>query len=84
MARKRTAVLISGRGSNMTALIDAAKDHSYPAEIVLVVSNVPDAGGLQRASSEGIPTEVVDNRRFPKDREGFERALQDVLPRLES
>lgn len=79
MARKRTAILISGRGSNMTALIEAAKDQSYPAEIVLVVSNVPDAGGLQRAAAEGIETEVVDHRRFPKDREGFERALQDVL-----
>jgi phosphoribosylglycinamide formyltransferase-1 len=79
MARKRTAILISGRGSNMTALIDAAKDKSYPAEIVLVLSNVPDAGGLQRAAAEGVTTEIVDHRLFPRDREGFERALQDVL-----
>lgn len=79
MARKRTAILISGRGSNMTALIESAKDASFPAEIVLVVSNRPDAGGLQRAASEGIATELVDHTHFPKDREGFERALQAVL-----
>ena len=48
MSRKRVAVLISGRGSNMAALIEAAKDKNYPAEIVLVVSNRPDAGGLAR------------------------------------
>jgi phosphoribosylglycinamide formyltransferase-1 len=81
MTRKRTAILISGRGSNMTALIEAAKDKSFPAEIVLVVSNVPEARGLQRAAAEGIATEVVDHTRFPKDREGFERALQEVLER---
>lgn len=79
MTRKRTAILISGRGSNMTALIEAAKDVSFPAEIVLVVSNAPGAFGLQRAAAEGIATEIVDHRRFPKDREGFERALQKVL-----
>lgn len=79
MARKRTAILISGRGSNMTALIAAAKDPAYPAEIVLVVSNRPEAGGLSRATAEGIATEVVDHTRFAKDREGFERALQLTL-----
>jgi phosphoribosylglycinamide formyltransferase-1 len=79
MARKRTAILISGRGSNMNALIEAAKGASFPAEIVLVLSNRPDAGGLQRAAAEGIETEVVDHTRYPKDREGFERALQAVL-----
>ncbi|MET0867623.1 MAG: phosphoribosylglycinamide formyltransferase [Pseudorhodoplanes sp.] len=79
MARKRTAILISGRGSNMTALIEAANDKSFPAEIVLVVSNVPNAGGLQRAAAAGIATEIVDHTRFPKDREGFERAVQGVL-----
>jgi phosphoribosylglycinamide formyltransferase-1 len=81
MARKRTAILISGRGSNMTALIEAAKDAAYPAQIVLVVSNRPDAAGLQRAAAEGIATEIVDHTRFPKDREDFERALQAVLER---
>lgn len=79
MARKRTAILISGRGSNMTALIAAAKDPAFPAEIALVVSNRPDAGGLSRAAACGIATEVVDHTRFPKDREGFERALHSTL-----
>ena len=79
MARKRTAVLISGRGSNMTALIEAARDESYPAEIALVVSNRPDAGGLLRAAEAGIATAVVDHKTYGKDREAFERALQDVL-----
>ncbi len=81
MTRKRTAILISGRGSNMTALIEAAGDPSYPAEIVLVVSNRPDAGGLQRAADAGIATAVVDHKTFGRDREAFERALQDVLLR---
>jgi phosphoribosylglycinamide formyltransferase-1 len=79
MARKRVAVLISGRGSNMAALIEAAKDPAYPAEIVLVASNRPDAAGLDFARQAGIATEVVDHRRFGKDREAFERALQQVL-----
>ncbi len=78
MPRKRVAILISGRGSNMAALIEAAKDPAYPAEIVLVASNRPDAGGLATASSAGITTAVVDHKQF-KDREAFERALQDVL-----
>src|SRR6185437_11906823 len=76
MIRKRVAVLISGRGSNMAALIEAAKDKSYPAEIALVVSNVPGAGGLQRAKTAGIATDVVDHTAFGKDRAAFERALQ--------
>ncbi|MFZ5690766.1 MAG: phosphoribosylglycinamide formyltransferase [Pseudomonadota bacterium] len=79
MARKRTAILISGRGSNMTALIEAARDPSYPAEIALVVSNRPDAAGLQRAAEAGIATAIVDHKAYGKDREAFERALQDVL-----
>jgi phosphoribosylglycinamide formyltransferase-1 len=81
MTRKRTAILISGRGSNMTALIDAARDRTYPAEIALVVSNRPDAAGLQRAAEAGIATAVVDHKTYGKDRESFERALQDVLVR---
>jgi phosphoribosylglycinamide formyltransferase-1 len=81
MSRKRTAILISGRGSNMTALIEAARDASYPAEIVLVVSNRPNAAGLQRAAEAGIATAVVDHKSYAKDREAFERALQDVLQR---
>jgi phosphoribosylglycinamide formyltransferase-1 len=79
MSRKRVAVLISGRGSNMAALIEAAKDKAYPAEIVLVASNRPDAGGLNLARAAGIATEVVDHTTFGKDRTGFERALQTVL-----
>ena len=79
MARKRVAILISGRGSNMVALIEAAKDDAYPAEIALVISNEPDAVGLQRAGAAGIRTAVVDHRKFGKDREAFERALQNEL-----
>jgi phosphoribosylglycinamide formyltransferase-1 len=61
MSRKRVAILISGRGSNMAALIEAAKDKTYPAEIVLVISNRPDAGGLLVAQANRIATEVVDH-----------------------
>jgi phosphoribosylglycinamide formyltransferase-1 len=78
-ARKRIAILISGRGSNMSALIDAAKDPAYPADIVLVVSNRPDAAGLQRAQENGIATAVVDHKLYGKDRESFEQALQTTL-----
>jgi phosphoribosylglycinamide formyltransferase-1 len=77
--RKRVAVLISGRGSNMAALIEAARDPGYPAEIQLVVSNRPDAEGLGRARSAGVATTVVDHRPYGADRQAFERALQRVL-----
>ncbi|MGN6571551.1 MAG: phosphoribosylglycinamide formyltransferase [Pseudolabrys sp.] len=79
MSRKRVACLISGRGSNMAALIEAAKAQDYPAEIALVVSNVPGAGGLATASAAGIATATIDHKTFGKDRAAFERALQDVL-----
>jgi phosphoribosylglycinamide formyltransferase-1 len=79
MPRKSVAILISGRGSNMVALVEAAKDETYPAEISLVISNEPAAEGLQRAAAEGIPTAVVDHRKFGKDREAFERTLQAEL-----
>jgi phosphoribosylglycinamide formyltransferase 1 len=79
MSRKRAAVLISGRGSNMAALIEAAKAKDYPAEIALVVSNNPDAGGLVTARAAGIVTEVIDHTAFGKDRAAFERALQAAL-----
>ena len=79
MPRKRVAILISGRGSNMSALIDAAKDKNYPAEIVLVVSNRPDAQGLARAAGADIDTQVVDHTTFGKDREAFDRALHELL-----
>src|SRR5215469_1786687 len=79
MTRKRVAVLISGRGSNMSALIEAAKALDYPAEIVLVVSNRPDASGLARAREAAIATAVIDHRPFGGDREAFERVLDDEL-----
>ena len=79
MIRKRVAILISGRGSNMSALIAATKTVDYPAEISLVISNRADAAGLAHAQAEGIPTAVVDHKNYGKDREAFERALQAVL-----
>jgi phosphoribosylglycinamide formyltransferase-1 len=79
MSRKRVAVLISGRGSNMAALIEAAKDKAYPAEIVLVASNRPDAAGVSLARAAAVATEVVDHATYGKDRPAFERALQAVL-----
>jgi len=82
MVRKRVAILISGRGSNMVALIEAAKDERYPAEIVLVVSSEPDAEGLKRAAAANISTAIVEHRVFGRDREAFERALQHELVEL--
>ena len=75
----RVAVLISGRGSNMVALIEAAKAADYPAAIVLVLSNNPDAAGLAYAYKSGIATAVVDHRPFRDDRASFERALDAQL-----
>jgi phosphoribosylglycinamide formyltransferase-1 len=77
--KKRVAVLISGRGSNMASLVEAAKSPDYPAEIVLVVSNRPEAAGLVHARTAGIATVVVDHATFGKDREAFEHKLQAVL-----
>lgn len=77
--RKRVAVLISGRGSNMTALIAAAADPAFPATVALVVSNRPDAAGLAAAAEAGIATAVVDHKPFGKDREAFERVLDETL-----
>jgi len=79
MIRKRVAVLISGRGTNMAALIEAAKAQDYPADIVLVVSNVLDALGLARAREANVATAIVDHRIFGDDREAFERALDTQL-----
>ncbi len=79
MPKKRVAILISGRGSNMVALIDAAKADDFPAEIALVVSNEPAAQGLDRARAAGIATAVVDHRPYGKDRAAFERALQAAI-----
>jgi phosphoribosylglycinamide formyltransferase 1 len=79
MSKKRVAVLISGRGSNMTALIEAAKAKDYPAEIALVISNRPEAAGLARARAAGVTTAIVDHTLFGKDRTAFERALDAEL-----
>jgi phosphoribosylglycinamide formyltransferase-1 len=83
MNRIHVAVLISGRGSNMTALIAAANDKNYPAEIAVVISNRPDAGGVKAAQAAGIATEIVDHTRYGKDREAFERDLHAVLERYQ-
>ena len=76
--RRPTAVLISGRGSNLQALIDAADAPDYPAEIVLVLSNRPEAKGLERAAAAGLPTRVVPHGDYPT-RAAFEAALSETL-----
>lgn len=77
-ARKRVGILISGRGSNMSTLIDACKDPSYPAEIVTVISNRPDAPGLDVAAKEGIPATAIDHKKYAS-REAFEKDLDGAL-----
>lgn len=77
--RKRVGVLISGRGSNMVSLAEAAQAPGYPAEIALVISNIPDVAGLDRARGFGIATATVDHRPFGKDREAFEQAVDELL-----
>jgi phosphoribosylglycinamide formyltransferase-1 len=79
MSRKRVAILISGRGSNMAALIEAAKPRSFPAEIALVLSNRADAAGLVRARYGDVPTAIVDHTPYGKDRAAFEHALSAEL-----
>jgi phosphoribosylglycinamide formyltransferase-1 len=79
MIKKRVAVLISGRGSNMAALIEAAKDPVFPAEIALVLSNRPAAAGLGLARSHAVATAVVDHAAHGADREAFERKMQELL-----
>ncbi|HEY8383617.1 MAG TPA: phosphoribosylglycinamide formyltransferase [Microvirga sp.] len=75
---RRVAVLVSGRGSNLASLIEAAGAPGYPAHIALVVSNRPDAGGLERARAAGIEAVAIDHKLFPS-RESFERALDGAL-----
>ena len=77
-ARVRTAVLISGRGSNLAALIEACAPPGARAEIALVISNRSDAAGLRHARAAGIPTATIDHRRFT-GREDFDRALNEAL-----
>lgn len=76
--RRRTAIFISGRGSNMTSLIEAARVPEFPAEIALVLSNRPDAPGLATAKARGIATAAVDHKIYA-GREAFEGSLQQVL-----
>lgn len=78
MRKVRTAVLISGRGSNMGALIQATKKMDYPAEISLVISNRPEAGGIAAAAGQGLETAVIDHKAFPS-KDAFETALDDRL-----
>jgi phosphoribosylglycinamide formyltransferase-1 len=78
MPKKRTAILISGRGSNMQALIAAAKAPAYPAEIALVIANRPDAAGLEAAAAAGIETLLIDHRRFALRRD-FDAELDRAL-----
>jgi phosphoribosylglycinamide formyltransferase-1 len=77
--KRRVAILISGRGSNMAALIKAAAVEDYPAEIVVVIANRADAGGLEKAKASGVATAVIESKSFGKDRAGFEAALQALL-----
>ena len=79
MTRLKLAILISGRGSNMEALLQAARDPAYPAEPVLILSNRPDAKGLLTAQAAGIPAIAIDHKEFGKDREAFERAMHEAL-----
>jgi phosphoribosylglycinamide formyltransferase-1 len=77
--KRRVAILISGRGSNMAALIKAASAADYPAEIAVVVSNRAGAPGIERAKANGVPAVVVESKPYGKDRAAFEAALQAVL-----
>ena len=77
--KRRVAILISGRGSNMAALIDAAKAKDFPAEIAVVISNRTDAGGLDRAKASGVATEIIESKPFGKDRAAFETVLEQKL-----
>ena len=74
----RTAILISGRGSNMTALIDAARAPEFPAEIALVLSNRSEAGGLAIARARGIPTSAIDPK-IHSGRDDFEASIEAML-----
>jgi phosphoribosylglycinamide formyltransferase-1 len=71
---KKLVILISGRGSNMEAIVRACSREGWPARVAAVIANRPDAAGLEFAASHGIATAVVDHRQFP-DRESFDAAL---------
>lgn len=74
----KLAVLISGRGSNMEALINACADTAFPAQVAVVIANRPDAGGIARARAAGLPTAIVDHKLYP-DRQAFEEVLQKTI-----
>ena len=76
--RRRVAVLISGRGSNMRALVEAARAADYPAEIVRVICNRPGAAGLDWARAQGLAVSLVDHKNYP-DRAAFDAALHNTL-----
>ncbi|MDF7674511.1 phosphoribosylglycinamide formyltransferase [Acetobacteraceae bacterium ESL0709] len=73
------AILISGRGSNMTALLEACAKPDYPARVVLVLSNRPEAPGLEIARQYGVPTEVIDHKLYGRDRESHEKAIDHCI-----
>jgi phosphoribosylglycinamide formyltransferase 1 len=77
--KPRVAILISGRGTNMRALIAAAQSPDYPAQIALVLTNNPEAAGLAIAETAGIPTAIINHRPFGKDRQAHEQAIQARL-----
>ncbi len=79
MSRIRLAILISGRGSNMEAILDAADANDYPAEPVLILSNRPNSQGIKTASERGTATRIIDHKVYGKDREAFERDMQIAL-----
>ena len=79
MTRLRAAILISGRGTNMSAILEAAQQPGYPVAPVLVLSNRPDAAGLVHAENAGAAAIAIDHKPFGKDRAVFERAMQTVL-----
>ncbi len=81
-SRKRTAVLISGRGTNLAALIEAARAPGYPAEIALVISNKADAEGLKRAEAAGVPARVISHKVF-ESREAFDAEIDKTLRAFE-
>jgi formyltetrahydrofolate-dependent phosphoribosylglycinamide formyltransferase len=79
VSAKRLGILISGRGSNMEALLTAAQAPGCPYQPVIVIANKPDAGGLERARGFGVAAEAIDHKPFGKDREAFERAVDAQL-----
>lgn len=76
--KKKVGVLVSGRGSNLQALLDAAADPAFPAEIALVISNIPGVYALERAETAGVPTQVIPHKQFAS-REAFDAAMDAAL-----